>query len=118
MAESISVVTLLIGLLGMTVILLRKAPVLAQLPDSSAGNSWVFRIKGLIHCCPYIKKFSYELFLQKSLSRARILILKIENKITGLLERTRQQSSQKNNSNHESRNDGYWEELRKTKNKK
>jgi len=118
MAEIIATVTLLIGFLGLTLILFRKIPVLAHLPDSSAGNSLALRIKGLIRCCPGVQNFSYELFLQKTLLRIRILILKTENKITGLLERTRQKSNQKNNSNSNSGNDGYWEELRKIKNKK
>lgn len=118
MAELIAMATLFIGLLGTMLILFRKIPVLAQLPNSSAHNPLFFRIKSLIGRCPGIKNFSYELFLQKSLSKTRILILKTENKITGLLEKTRQKSNQKNNSNFGRSNDGYWEELRKIKNKK
>lgn len=54
---------------------------------------------------------SFELFLQKILSKGRVLILKIENKIAEWLYKLRERTLKKKRLE----KDNYWEELKKNK---
>ncbi|KKS89846.1 MAG: hypothetical protein UV65_C0027G0011 [Parcubacteria group bacterium GW2011_GWF2_43_11] len=116
MAGLISIVILFLSLAGLAVILLRKMPVLVKLPerDFAFGNSLAKGIKSGMKKIPVIKDFSYELYLQKALSRVRILTLKTESKTGSWLERLRQKNFKKNHTN----NDGYWDTLKKAKDDK
>ena len=100
----------------MGVILFRKIPDLVKLPEVSEGirEPLVLEIKKGIKNLPGVRGFSYELYLQKLLSKFRILTLKTDSKTSKWLEKLRQKSNQKNNHN----NDKYWEELKKAKNGK
>lgn len=101
---------LLIGLSGIGFILFRKIPVLAKLPEANLPKgSIVSAIKKGIKKIPGAQKFDYELYLQKMLSKVRVLTLKTESKTGSWLERLRQR---RNGHNHD---DGYWEELKKAK---
>ncbi len=102
----------LVSLSGISVILLKKIPALVQLPDSaSPEGSAGSLLKNGLKKIPGSQRFDYELYLQKMLSRVRVLTLKTENKTGNWLERLRQRRN--GNSN-----DGYWEELKKAKNGK
>ena len=116
MAGLISIVILFLSLAGMAVILLRKMTVLGKLPerDFAFGNSLVCGLRGGLKKMPVIKGFSYELYLQKVLSKIRVLTLKTENKTGSWLERLRQKNCKKNHTN----NDGYWDTLKKAKDDK
>lgn len=96
----------------MSVILWRKMPTLNKLPEPAEGLQQFLglKIKEGVKKFPGIKDFSYELYLQKILSKIHILTLKTDHKTSGWLERLRQ----KNNKNH-SNNDQYWDELKKAK---
>ena len=116
MVQLLSIIVLFLSLAGMAVILLRKMPVLGKLPerDFAFGNSLVCGLRGGLKKMPVIKGFSYELYLQKVLSKIRVLTLKTENKTGSWLERLRQKNYQKNQTNH----DSYWEALKKAKDDK
>jgi len=118
MAELIGTITLLVGLTGMTTILFRKMPVLAELPvqESTKTNflkstlekiKHVFRLKNGNSG----ETISKEVLLQKILSKIRILTLKIENKISDWLGKLRQKSLQKKNNF----SDDYWQKLKDEK---
>ena len=96
----------------------RKMPALCKLPERDLGfnfrSSLTDGIKWGMKRIPVIKNFSYELYLQKVLSRIRILTLKTESKTGHWLERLRQKNFKKNQTN----NDNYWDELRKAKDDK
>ena len=116
MVQLLSIIVLFLSLAGMAVILLRKMPVLGKLPerDFAFGNSLVCGLRGGLKKMPVIKGFSYELYLQKVLSKIRVLTLKTENKTGSWLERLRQKNCKKNHTN----NDGYWDTLKKAKDDK
>jgi uncharacterized protein YqhQ len=119
MLELVAIFVFLASLCGMVWMFVLKLPVLASLPRTTpvlqeeGGNttpSFFARIKARVTAFPLVKDFSFELLLQKILSRFRILALKIESKTGKWLEALRKKS-QENNKPKE--NDNYWEELGK-----
>lgn len=118
MAELIAIIILLSSIIGMGVIIFRKIPVLVELPEISPqekrGEALHFFQKGMerIKGISPFKSFSYEIFLQKILSKIRILNLKSENKIANWLQRLREKSQKKK------LDDNYWEEIKKSTKKK
>ena len=118
MVGLISIVVFFLSLAGMAVILWRKIPALRRLPernlDFNFGSILTDGVRGGIKKIPGIKNFSYELYLQKLLSRIRILTLRTESKTGSWLEKLRQKNCQKNHTN----NDNYWDTLKKAKDDK
>ncbi|MFH1423599.1 MAG: hypothetical protein ABIG29_01395 [Candidatus Nealsonbacteria bacterium] len=118
MVTLISIIIFILSLAGIVVILLRKIPVLCELPernfDFSLGNSLAGGIKDGMKKMPGIKNFSYDLYLQKTLSKVRVLTMKTENKTGSWLEKLRQKNCKKNSTN----NDNYWDTLKKAKDDK
>lgn len=112
MQDLIATTFLLVGLSGMGVILLRKIPVLAELPFAEENQEGLF-LK-TIRKLNILEIFNFKNFWQKILLRIRILNLKIENKTSQALERLRQKEKVKDDSfftcNTE---DNYWEKLKK-----
>ena len=96
----------------------RKMPALCKLPEQdfrfAFGNSLTVRVRGGMKRIPIVKNFSYELYLQKMLSKFRILSLKTESKTGNWLEKLRQRSCRKNQTN----NTNYWDTLKKVKDDK
>jgi len=113
MIELIFTIILVISLIGIGVILFRRMPDLVQLPDQPIEfqKVMVLKIRQGVKRLPGIKDFSYEIYLQKVLSRIRVLTLKTDSKTSGWLERLRKKQNQENGNN----NDKYWEELKKAK---
>lgn len=118
--EIVAIIILVGSLIGIGVILFRKIPVLVKLPDYSSSNvliffpvKWCKNLKEKIKNISFFKSFSSEIFLQKILSKIRILSLKVENKIAFWLQKLRERSLKKKNLE----NDNYWEELKKPTNK-
>ena len=104
-------IILLISLLGMLVILLRKIPVLAELPETQIEfnlKAKLIEIKEKIKTSKYFHLPSFEIVLQKILSKIRILTLKTDNKTANWLQRLREKS-QKN----KFKEDNYWQEIKK-----
>lgn len=113
MIELIFIIILVLSLIGLGVILMRKIPSLVKLPEPAGDLQKVviLRIKEKARALPYIRGFSYEIYLQRILSRIRVLTLKTDNKTSGWLEGLRRKQNKNNGSN----NDKYWEELKKAK---
>jgi len=100
----------------MGVIIFRKLPVLIQLPETTYPQvklKEVFSLKRIEGLTPS-RHFSFNILLQKIVSKIRILILKIDTKTFNLLQKLREKS-QKNKFDE---NDNYWQEVRRsTRNK-
>ena len=115
MTELIAIIILVFSLLGMGVIILRKIPILVTLPEvvpKKKKESLISRLKKEIKKINPFRNFSYEIFLQKILSKIRILSLKAENRTFNWLQKLREKSKK------EKENDDYWQKLKKsTKNK-
>ena len=116
-SELIAGIILFGSLLGMGAIMLRKIPVLIELPEvikKPSGEPFWLKLKRKIKNTPGLKSFSSEVFLQKILSKIRILSLKSDNKTGSWLQRLREKSKK----NKFQEDDNYWEEIKKsTKNK-
>ena len=116
-SELTAVIILFGSLLGMGAIILRKIPVLVNLPEvlpQREKGKLFLRLKTKIKEIPGLKSFSYEIFLQKILSKIRILSLKSENKTGSWLQKLREKSKK----NKFQENDNYWEEIKKSTKKK
>lgn len=115
--ELIAGIILFGSLLGTGVIILRKIPVLVNLPEvlpQIEKEKLFLRLKTKIKEIPGLKSFSQEVFLQKILSKIRILSLKSENKTGSWLQKLREKSQK----NKFQENDNYWEEIKKSTKKK
>ena len=115
MVELILLIIVLVSLLGMGLILYRKIPALVNLPEASEDLPRFSEIvkKARERSREGAKKISggrldHELYLQKILSKIRILTLKTENKTAFWLERLRRK---RNNQDQQD----YWQELKKAK---
>ena len=115
MLEITFISLLFVSLFGIVFILFRKIPSLIALPeaDCPTRESILLKIKQEIKKdikkIPGAEKFDYELYLQKMLSKVRVLTIKTENKTGSWLEGLRKR---RNGQNH---NDEYWQELKKAK---
>lgn len=91
----IVLVFLFVGLIGMGVIIYQKLPALNSLPAEKSKIKWE-EILSSLQNSTLIKKLSSELniFLQKLLSRVKILTLKTENWLSNQLKKLK-----KNNKN-------------------
>lgn len=113
MIELIFLIILVVSIIGIGFILYRKMPILVRLPEPAGDFQKVVveTIKKRTKDLPGLKGFSYELYLQKILSKFRVLTLKTEHKTGSWLENLRQKKVKENGSN----NDKYWEQLKKAK---
>jgi len=105
------------SLVGIGIILIRKIPLLAELPEkieeTPRENLWL-KLKERMKNIPVLKSFSFEIFLQKLLSKVRILTLKIENKMGLWLQKLRKRAQKKKIEE----NDDYWERLKESTDQK
>ena len=111
--ELVAIIILFGSFLGMGAIISRKIPVLMELQEVPARDSWkdtLSKLKEKIKTLNPFKSFSYEIFLQKLLSKVRILSLKTDNKTFNRLQKLRERSLKKKNLE----NDNYWEEIKKS----
>lgn len=116
MTTLIAEIILVISFLGIGTIVLRKIPVLTELPETSPKFSLktkFIKAKEKIKGLKYLRSISFEVFLQKALSKIRILTLKIESKTAHWLQKLREKAKKKNLGN-----DNYWQELKKSKDQK
>jgi hypothetical protein len=111
--EIIALIILVGSLTGMALIIWRKLPVLAELPEKiqEPGESLFLRLKNKVANLSFIRNFSFALFLQKILSKIRVLTLRIENKTADWLQKLREKSQKKKNFD----DDNYWQELKNSK---
>ncbi len=121
--EIIAIFSLATSLVGMLMIFLQKAPVLKALPETmtaTEGGKRFFSVfcekaKFKIKNLPLLKSFSFVVFLQKILSKSRVLSLKLESKIASWLEALRKKSQANNSKKPETESNHYWQDLQKDK---
>jgi len=99
-----------IGFIGMGVIVIKKIPVLVELPEVEIKRPRIFRRLGhKIKNNGTVKSFSSkELLMQKMLSKFRILTLKTDKKTSNLLAKLRQKSIE----NKKKFSEDYWKRIR------
>ncbi len=111
MYELIAIIILISSISGILIILLRRIPVLVELPnviERPQKESPISRLE------KKLKTFvPEEKILQKILSRFRILVLKVEKKTDNLLQRLRKKSQQ-----NQKVNDKDWQNLKELIDKK
>lgn len=109
--EFLAQIVLICSLMGMIILIFRKIPALVELPGVFPQRKDLIglRIKEKIKQLNPFKNFSYEIFLQKLLSKVRILTLKTENKTFSWLQKLREKTQKKKLEDH------YWEEIKKNK---
>ncbi len=96
--QRISLIVLIISFLALAAIFFKKAPQLTEVKANISGKkekNILFQFRKKIADISFIRSFSWNSFLQKILSRTRILILKIENKIENYLHFLRKNSKKK-----------------------
>lgn len=101
------------SLAGLFFIVFRKIPVLAGLPrtvEKPSRKPLLSLFKERIKSIPALKSFSFELFLQKIISKIRILFLKADNKTSNWLQRLRERHQKRKTE----KSDNYWEEIKKS----
>ncbi len=110
--EFLAQIVLIFSLAGIIIIIFRKIPALVALPEvlSQKKTPISLRMREKIRQFNPFKNFSSDLFLQKLLSKIRILTLKTENKTFSWLQKLREKTQKKK------LEDNYWEEIKKDKN--
>jgi ribosomal protein L30/L7E len=114
--EIIAILILASSLGTIVAMFIKKAAALKALPAASscgAKEALASKLKAGVKKIPVLNNFSYELFLQKMLSRFRVLSLKTESKTSKWLEMLRQKKTQKGIE--ETENKDYWDKLKKAK---
>jgi hypothetical protein len=109
MAEFTALIVLTFSLIGLATILFRKIPLLLEFSETSSSLSWktlLAKTKSLSS----LNKGSFETFLQKILSKIRVVTLKTDNKTSSWLQRLRERSAKKRFEEE----DSYWEKIRKS----
>lgn len=115
MADFIALFILIASLSGMVSIIFRKTNVLLTLPQVLPQRETPFlELKGRLKKLNFLKHFSSEIFLQKIISKIRILSLKVDNFTFRLLKKLREKYQRKKLE----KEDNYWEEVKKIKNER
>lgn len=117
MAVLIATIIFFSSLIGMGIIVFPKIPLLVELPKKARGRKkagFVSVLKKRIGQISFFKNFSYELFLQKLLSKIRILSLRIENRTSDSLQKLREKQKIKKIGE----SDNYWKNIQKSTKKR
>jgi len=110
MFEPIVLIILICSLAGMGVIIFRKMPLLLELPETvPAQFDWKELLIKIRNLLPF-KNFPPEIFLQKILSKIRILTLKTDNKTSNWLQKLREKAQKKKFGE----DDNYWQKIKKS----
>lgn len=109
----IATTTLFLSLSGIGLLCYNKISALIDIPKKrgrkKSKNFFLFFEKR-IKSHSFFQNFSYEMFLQKILSKIRVLTLKTDSKTSHLLQELRQKSQEKK----DLEDDNYWEEIQKS----
>lgn len=108
MIEIIFTIILFVGLIGMSVIIFRKIPVLLELKPEEIKPGALEKIKEKIKNNGTLRSFSKEILLHKILSKFRILTLKTENKTSAWLKQLREKNKNKFS-------EDFWDKVRRGK---
>jgi len=109
----IATTILFLSLSGIGWLCYSKIPILINVSKKRGGKkskSLFLILEKRIKGHKFFKNFSYEMFLQKILSKIRILTLKTDSKTSSLLQELRQKSQEKK----DLECDDYWEEIQKS----
>jgi len=112
MLELIALIIFLGSVFGMASVLIKKIPILVEMPEVVEGQKkegLASKIKGGFKGLPLIRDIFSGIFLQKTLSKTRVLTLKIESKIAGWLQKLRVKSQTEK----DTAKDNYWTEVKK-----
>ena len=104
----------IMSLFGALAIAYQKMPVLINFPvtkERGFNKNWTIKIKDRINDISFVKNFSYEIFLQKILSRIKILTLRADNKTSNWLQSAREKCKQKK----VLEDDKYWDKIKGNK---
>jgi len=111
MLELIAIIIFLGSVFGIVVILMRKIPVLAEMPQVAEGQrkeSFTSKIKTGFKNFPIIRDIYSGILLQKTLSKIRVLTLKLESKTAAWLQKIRVKSQTEK----DKAKDNYWTEVK------
>lgn len=110
MVELIAAIILIASIGGMVFIVCRKMPAVSEFQE--IGPGFHFDWKGIFFrakdATP-LKNFSFEAFLQKVLSRVRVLTLKTDHKTSSWLQKLREKAKKKKEGD-----DNYWQEVKES----
>lgn len=110
MIELISLIILVGSTIGIGIIIYRKIPLLLELPETVPFHfNWRVLMPKIKNSLPF-KEFSFEIFLQKILSKIRILTLKTDSKTSSWLQKLRARSQRKKFEE----DDNYWRDIKKS----
>lgn len=111
-SETIALIIFSASSLGLGGMIVRKIPTLSALPETKErkDQEGLFsRIRGGIKEIFPLKSFSYEVFLQKILTKVRILSLRTDNKTSTLIQKLKENAQKK-----KIKEDGdYWEKIKR-----
>ena len=110
MVQLVSLIVFITSFVILAAIIFRKIPALVQFPETAASQVDWRGVFSKIKNPKIFKNFSFEVLLQKILSRVRVLTLKTDNKTSSWLQRLREKSRKKKFSE----DDNYWEKVRKS----
>lgn len=121
MAELIALIILGISLCGVFFIVGKNIPALLELqnnpPETFRGRWTIFlgRAEILLKKIPFVKQFSWQAVVEKNLSKARVLALKADNRITGYLTALRVWEEEKKNglAGSGAKTGEYWTDVKK-----
>jgi len=103
------------SLIGMGTIIFRKIPVLIEIPEEQIQRidpkSFFSKLFSKVKKPEFL---SLNLIFQKILSRIKVLTTMVGRKTDSKLEKLKQSAEEKR----DTRNDGYWEKLKESKNDK
>jgi len=110
MFQTITLLVFCASLLGLAGIILRKAPVLAEIPiqDLERGPRALSKIKSKVQSNGIVQKLSLDSLLHKFLSKFRVLTMKTENRTAHMLEKLRKKSIEKKKDFSED----YWQKIK------
>lgn len=115
MSEFLATIILIGSLLGMVMMVLRKTPVLEELPPMPRrmGPSFFFLGKKFVRFRKksLVSSFSLKILLQRFLSKLKILALKIETRTEKYLQKLREESRREK----QNLSDNYWQKLKQEK---
>ncbi len=118
--ELILQIILFTSSVGLGVIIFRKIPALRTLPQKEFSGfadikqAISLKLKKGIQKLNLLKDLSYEVFLEKTLSKTKNISVKFENKMSNLLVEAKENTKQREIRE----NDNYWEDLKKATKKK
>jgi len=109
--ELILLIILIFSFLALIVMVLVKIPTLVSLPPEilPSRSRFFSRLKEKAKNHSFLKNFSFEVFLQKTLGKTRIIIMRLENKIFRYLQDLKEKTQRKK----DLKNDNYWQDLKK-----